>query len=422
MMLGKDSPKRRIVIVGAGFSGLVAAWSLNRDGFDVTVVEEASRSGGLIASMKASHGLVESGPNGLLCSELVEALFLDCGLSIQETKKSSRKRFLCVDSEVTRYPLSFSETLKVLPKLFRVKKVRPLAKETLHQWGLRALGAPITEKILSVATLGVYGCDAKDLSASLLLGRFFDPTRLRNRPGIKKGTVSVVGGIEQLLIALRKRLDDRGVKFQTGIDARAYFLGNHREDSTVILATPAWKAWELLEAINPTDERIPALRRILAIPLISVTVFFKRTPPRRGFGTLFSQSPPLGESDGILGCLQNSEIFEGRASDGVHSETWILGGPHHGPRLIQAEDSEILEKIFDKRDRWIDSGSREALLESVITRWPQAIPHYSTELEQAIPLLKSDQNGILLFGNYLGDLGLSSILESTRLLRSRTMK
>lgn len=412
-----------VFIVGSGFSGLVAAWSLSRDGFDVTVVDSSSRSGGLIESLEGRYGLVETAANGLLSSALVEELFRDCGLKIHGTKKSAHRRFLCVDSEVTRYPLSLIETLAVIPKFFRLKQLPPQPAETLDEWGLRALGPAMTEKVLSVVTLGVYGCDAKDLSANLLLGRFFDPNRLRNRRGRHQGTVSSKNGLEELLKSLRQRLEQRGVKFV--FDSRAEDIVQKSRSagpSTVILATPAWKAAQILKALSPDDPRIDALSRVQSIPLVSVTMFYKRAPSRRGFGTLFSQTTPKGEPDGLLGCLQNSEIFENRSIDGVHSETWILGGLKQGENILAQDDDGIIDLIFKKRDRWIDPESEKNLLEAVVTRWPQAIPHYSTELEQVMPVLKSDQNDILLFGNYLGDLGLASILESTRRLNSRIKK
>jgi monoamine oxidase len=42
---------RRVIVVGAGFSGLTAAFELSQAGYDVTVVEARNRVGGRVVSM-----------------------------------------------------------------------------------------------------------------------------------------------------------------------------------------------------------------------------------------------------------------------------------------------------------------------------------------------------------------------------------
>ena len=46
-----------------------------------------------------------------------------------------------------------------------------------------------------------------------------------------------------------------------------------------------------------------------------------------------------------------------------------------------------------------------------VTRWPEAIPHYSVDLELALPVLERGADNLFLHGNYMGHIGLAKILD-----------
>src|SRR5881397_3333223 len=55
-----------VAIIGAGITGLTAAFYLQRRGTPVTVYEASSRVGGVIQSLRRDGYLVEFGPNTIL--------------------------------------------------------------------------------------------------------------------------------------------------------------------------------------------------------------------------------------------------------------------------------------------------------------------------------------------------------------------
>ena len=73
---------RSVAIIGAGITGLTAAFYLKRKGVPVTVYEASDRVGGAIQSIRAEGYLAEFGPNTILeTSPKVAQLVIDAGLA-----------------------------------------------------------------------------------------------------------------------------------------------------------------------------------------------------------------------------------------------------------------------------------------------------------------------------------------------------
>src|SRR5216684_3956276 len=105
-----------IKVVGAGFSGLVTAYYLVKDGFKVQISEQSSRAGGLIRTMRTPHGLVETAANGLLNSARLEALCADIGVPLLPTRRDGRKRFI-FRGKPRQIPLNASDVLSLGARL-----------------------------------------------------------------------------------------------------------------------------------------------------------------------------------------------------------------------------------------------------------------------------------------------------------------
>ncbi len=55
--------KKKIIVLGAGISGLAAAWWLHKDGYDVTVLDKNREAGGVMESIIQDNSLFDRGPN-----------------------------------------------------------------------------------------------------------------------------------------------------------------------------------------------------------------------------------------------------------------------------------------------------------------------------------------------------------------------
>ncbi|HEX4924496.1 MAG TPA: hypothetical protein VFV50_10435, partial [Bdellovibrionales bacterium] len=145
------------------------------------------------------------------------------------------------------------------------------------------------------------------------------------------------------------------------------------------------------------------LAAIDLLPVTTITCFFEPSPSDlKGFGVLYCR----GEGVEALGTLLNAHIFEGRTS--VRSETWIYGSTR-----------ATLETVLADRSKLVSSPAK--LLDHRVQAWPEAIPHYTLELERALKNGLELPPNVFLNGNYLGDIGLSRILERARELAARIL-
>lgn len=425
----------KVTVIGAGFSGLVAAWSLSRKGYRVTVIEKGSAPGGLIGTLDLDGYRVETAANGLLSSKLVEELFEDCGVPIISTQTDAKRRFLWVNGKVTRWPLGLFSSIRVAIGLIAIsvfKMFQPLSSESLLSWGRRALGRPFADNVLATGVWGIFASPAETLSAKLITGKFFSSYAKNTKknvrvPGRFRGTVSAAAGMGQLISGIHKTLEARGVVFKFGEDGESSIRSALTNSSLeqppwIVVATSARQAATLLGQFPDFSRLVGHLQTIPMLSLISIGIHFSKPANRLGFGTLFSQDEKLnGANDGVLGVLQNSVIFSGRCTEGTSSETWILGGRFYGEKFLVLSEDQLLQLVLKKR-REVLNESEPEILNFNVTKWPLAIPEFGQNLEAVQSDLNKPLGPVVLFGNYLEEIGLRSILEQAEMLPLKLTK
>ena len=68
---------KKVIVIGAGFSGLTGASLLARDGFDVTVLEKNDRAGGRALVYKEKGYSFDMGPSWYMMLEAFERYFAE---------------------------------------------------------------------------------------------------------------------------------------------------------------------------------------------------------------------------------------------------------------------------------------------------------------------------------------------------------
>jgi oxygen-dependent protoporphyrinogen oxidase len=388
----------QVKVVGAGFSGLVTAYYLVKEGFKVQVVERNSRPGGLIQTIQTEQGPVETAANGIRNSARLEEMCSDIGVPLQATRREARARFI-FRGQPKRFPLSATEVMKLGFKFAAsATSLRPRPFETIVDWGRRVVGAGATEFFLAPALSGIYAGDPEKLSASLVFGQAVLPTHLATtrplRPKIR-GTVAPPRGMQQLIDGLYEYLEHAGVDFVFDHQARL------RAGELAVVCTSARGAAECLTDVAP--QLSESLRQVEMMPVVTTTCQYQPAAGKlKGFGCLF----PRGEGFRARGVLFNEYIFAGRGP--AHSETWILGGALD-PEITQLSDPNLIELIAVERERLY--GRHDEPIGIHLTNWPEALPHYSLDLERILTQLPAPPAQVALVGNYLGRIGLAKLIE-----------
>ena len=416
---------KTIHIVGAGFSGLTAAYYLVKAGSDVKieVYERAKIPGGILQTLHTPYGMIETAANAFLNSPELESLCADIGLTLLSTQPAARARFI-FRGRPRRFPIRFTELLRFAQFIWRLIFARatlaPRNFESIRQWGTRNLSKQLSFFSVETALQGIYAGAPEKLSATLILSRFFpksEKAKLKSKVKYQKGSRAPQGGMSELNEKLVAFLKAKGVQF--------YFQHPYHYRLTseipVVFALPAFETAKLLE--NDEPQLCQSLKNIEYLPVITANVFFKQEVDQlKGFGCLF----PPEENNLILGVLFNQCIFSGRVQNAI-SENWILGGARvqNLAAFLALSDDAIQKLILEKRKHMVPGqcpAQTSDILMIQITRWEKAFPHYTTRLEQTLEELRPVQKNIFLHGNYLGQLGLTRLLGQSEMIAKQILQ
>lgn len=437
-----------VVVVGGGISGLVAAHRLVRSGFDVQVIEAASRAGGLIGTETVQGVLYERGPNSILdTSPRIGELLEDLGIRTEriEVNPSSIKRFILRDGRLVALPttlpaffntalFSRSAKLRVLAEPV-IARAPPGTEESVAQFVERRLGREFLEYAIEPFVAGIYAGDPARLSleaafprlhvlerryGSLITGQVLG-ARSRAQPSkrVAKG-FSFRKGLQTLPDALAAALPK--LRLNTALTALARDNGGRftitahnagdeirQTARAVVLAIPADSAARLMRHSVP--DAAAALSEIPYAPVASVTTAYRRSDiphPLDGFGFLV----PQREQRRILGTLFSSTMFDGRCARDEAVLTTYLGG-ERAPQLVSLSETELTEIVHEELASLL--GTRARPLFAAVSRWARAIPQYNLghlERIRRAGRAESELSGLFLCGAYRGGVAVGDCISS----------
>jgi protoporphyrinogen/coproporphyrinogen III oxidase len=438
-----------IAIVGAGVTGLTAAYRLKQRGSRVVVYEATDRIGGAIKSERRNGYLAELGPNSLATpSAGVAALVTELGLDSRRitTAPEARTRYIVRRGRLVRLPMSPAELLT--SRLFsNTAKLaifgEPLLEasdshvdESVAAFVRRRFNQEVVEYLANPLVAGTFAGDPEQLSVrhalpqlqalertqGSLMKAFVQKMKGRqaNSQG-QSGSGSVMSfreGLQELADALGRELASelrlRSPVTQLRQSARGWTVGAAFQTpelyDAVIYAAPAHSLDEI-DLDLPGGERLSTLASIAHPPVAVLALGFRReqvSHPLDGFGFL----TPEVERRRVLGAVFSSTIFPDRAPAGHVMLTVFVGGARD-PDFVQADPQTLTARVLD--DLRVLLGVQGEPTFRAVQVWPKAIPQYvlgygrfkdiADEVERRNP-------GLLLAGTYRDGVSLGEAIGS----------
>lgn len=433
-----------IAIIGAGITGLSAAFRLKSNGKSVDIFDRKGEAGGAIKSYRQDEWLYEFGPNTLLLKDKVVQDFLwELGLEdkIVNANSEASKRFIVKDGELVPVPMSITEFMKT--PLFSTKAkwrllLEPFAGKSndehpsLGEFVNRRFGREILDYAVNPFVAGVYAGKPENLSFKHAFPILHD---LENETGsiylsaakrglfnkkkddkISRSLISLDGGLQQIPVAITKQLDQCYFNHDvTSVDQKddGWYInsqmGNFGPYKKVIFTAPLYK-WNS-KILPITDQEEETIKSVIYPPLSIMTLGFKKEDidhPLDGFGFLV----PEKEDRKILGALVPSTIFKNRAPAGHHLLTVFIGGGRQ-PELADLDSEKLLKLVKSELKELIGLHGEPIFKEHIY--WPRSIPQYEPGYDKVLDVfvqIEKRNPGLHLAGNFRNGISVPDCIKN----------
>jgi len=436
------------LVVGGGFSGLLAAWTAQRAGESVTVVEKSPGWGGMVSPVRLGDFEVDSGAEAFsVVGDSVLQLIADLGLSDEVVYPEDRAPHIVtaegsfpIPAGVMGIPSSL-EHLGSIPGMTEavIHRARTLDSLPLTEgWEalsvaelvLSRLGPEILHTIVEPLCSGVHSCSPEEIEARAIFPDLVEALKRTGslvqaassvrgpqpRPGSAVATLS--GGLFRLVDALVQNLTQRGAEMfsDTAVTSLIPQGGGWRVQThrgplrarRVSVCVGPIQAQELLAFIPEISEELGGVRTV--DQALSVVVL--RAPQLNdyplGSGALVAQSVGI-EAKAVTHLNAKWRWWQDALPRDYHALRFSFGrggilpeGPH-GQRV-----NEALERLFGL------TNTQKVASRDIVWRAGTIRPILG-HLERVARLNRAvADRGLSLHGSYMSGNGLLGITRNMR--------
>jgi protoporphyrinogen/coproporphyrinogen III oxidase len=442
----------KIVVLGAGISGLTAAYLLDKEGFDVTVLEKKNEIGGSIETLFEKGYLFDRGPNSALeTTPLIEQIVNDLKLSDQfvYANRKGNKRYILRNDIL--HPLPMNPKSFIKSRLFsRRGKLRLFAEpfigrskdgyyQSIAEFVKRRLGQEFLDYAINPFVAGVYAGNPEDLSVKsafpklyaleekyggLIKGTIKSIKERKNRPEKSKQDAKMYSFNNGMLVFPKAIADHLGGKVH--LNSEVYSIekisseykisySNSGNSSSItcnyIVSTiPAYSASALFGRFDSV--LADHLNKIYYPPVLVLYLAYDIKDigqPLDGFGFLI----PAKEKKSFLGAIWSSVLFPNRAGEDKASFTLFVGGARD-PEVVNYDKELLIKKVRNEFESLMRIVGEPVFLSYKL--WPKAIPQYNlgyVEHENYFDKFEKENPGILIAGNYREGISVGDCIKNS---------
>ncbi|TYH76531.1 hypothetical protein ES332_D04G093400v1 [Gossypium tomentosum] len=448
------SSAKRVAVIGAGVSGLAAAYKLKSQGLHVTVFESEGRAGGKLRSVSREGLIWDEGANTMTESEIeVRSLFDDLGIQDKEQVPiAQNKRYIVRNGVPVLIPsnplalftssiLSAKSKIILEPFLWRKSEASKISdaynQESVGGFFQRHFGQEMCHSFPEL-------WDLEQRFGSIIVGAVkskFSAKRT-NREETKnsvkrkalRGSFSFKGGMQTIADMLCKDLSKDELKLKSKVLSLSY---SHEGKSTsenwslsyasdrdkrsqgssfdaVIMTAPVCNVKEMKITKGGNVFPLNFIPEVSYMPLSVIITAFKKEnvkKPLEGFGVLI---PSKEQQNGLktLGTLFSSVMFPDRAPNNLYLYTTFVGG-NRNKELAKASTDELKRIVTSDLQQLLGVEGEPTFFNHFY--WSKAFPlygrNYASVLE-GIEKMERDLPGFFYAGNHKGGLSVGKSIAS----------
>ncbi len=473
---------KKVVILGAGISGLATAYWLHKNGFDVTVLEAKKFPGGSMESSLENGFLIDYGPNsGLETTPLIKKLVDEVGISNEfiYANENANKRYILKNNLL--HPLPMNPGAFITTKLFSTKaKFRVLAEpfigksndgyyQSISEFVRRRLGREFLDYAIDPFVSGVFAGDPDKLSVKSAFPKLYRLEEVYG--GLIKGMIkgakerkarneeskqsakmfSFINGMQSFPNAIAERLKNNIIyecrvksvecrvqsvecrvqppKASLAKDGNAEFIekkwkvtyeknGENKELISDYVLSTV-PAHTASKIFNKIDDNISKhLNEIYYPPVMVLYLGYKKEQVKQPLDG-FGYLIPSKEKKSYLGAIWSSTIFPNRCSDNNAAFTLFIGGAR-SPHLFNIEETKLIDKVLLEFSATMRITGEPIFMKYKF--WEKAIPQYNIgyiEHENYFDKFEKENPGIFLSGNYRGGISVGDCIKNSELTYKR---